>query len=349
MQKYAIALLLACTLSACAAARHPNAANIAAVRETAPVSATGDAADDPAIWVAPEANQSLVIATQKQGGLYVFDLAGAIVQEVPGGRPNNVDLRPGFAWAEGPAPIVGASDRTDNSIALWRFDPETRQLEAQPRARIPTGFVEVYGFCLGRMGEDFVAIASDKGGEIGAWRLRADGQGAIAAERFVTFSLGSITEGCVVDDETGDYYLGDELNGIWRVALSDAGGAGRRLIDTAGAGGHLTADVEGLSLWLGEGGAGYLVASAQGGSAFVVYDRVTNEFLGDFRIAASLDGAADAVSGTDGIDIVSAPLGPDFPRGLMVAQDDENTDPAALQNFKYVSWADVEAALGLPR
>jgi hypothetical protein len=30
-------------------------------------------------------------------------------------------------------------------------------------------------------------------------------------------------------------------------------------------------------------------------------------------------------------------------------QDDENTLPATTQNFKYVSWADVEKALQLAR
>jgi 3-phytase len=79
-----------------------------------------------------------------------------------------------------------------------------------------------------------------------------------------------------------------------------------------------------------------------------VYDRAgENTYRGAFSITASADGRADAVSGTDGIAASSAPLGPDFPHGVFVAQDDENTDPAALQNFKYVSWADVEAALGL--
>ena len=37
----------------------------------------------------------------------------------------------------------------------------------------------------------------------------------------------------------------------------------------------------------------------------------------------------------------------DYPRGMFVAQDDVNSNPSELQNFKYASWADVEAALGL--
>lgn len=342
-----LVLITALFLSACAATE--TTPSVPAALETVAVTAEGDAADDPAIWVAPDATQSVVIATQKQGGLYVFGMDGEIVQEIPGGRPNNVDIREGFGWPEGAAPIVGASDRTDNSIVLWRFDPLTRQLDPTPRARIATGFAEIYGFCIGRMGDSYVAIATDKdSGNIGVWRLSLDGTGAPTGERISTFSLGSITEGCVVDDETGVFYLAQELEGIWRVALDDATGANRRQIDTVGNGGHLVEDVEGLSIWRGENGAGFLVASVQGSSTYAVYDRAgDNAYRGAFAIGASADGSADAVQGTDGIDIVSAPLGDAFPRGILVVQDDENTDPAGLQNFKYVSWAEVETALSL--
>lgn len=339
--RFAFASLGLLTVTACA-----TTPSVTAVVETAAVAATGDAADDPAIWVAPEASQSLIIATQKQGGLYVFDLNGAITQELPGGRPNNVDIRDGFAWTDGAAPIVGASDRTDNAIVLWRFDPQTRQLEPTPRARIVTGFEEIYGFCLGRMGDEFVAIATNKDtGEVGVWRLSAGANGVVSGVRIVAYSLGSIAEGCVVDDEAGAYYVSQELEGIWRAELADATGATRRMIDRVGQGGNLAADVEGLSLWRGANGAGYLVASVQGRSTFAVYDRTgSNAYRGAFRIS---NGAVDAVEGTDGLDIVSAPLGDAYPHGLLVTQDDQNRRPNALQNFKYVSWADIEAALSL--
>lgn len=41
-------------------------------------------------------------------------------------------------------------------------------------------------------------------------------------------------------------------------------------------------------------------------------------------------------------------LGPDFPQGVLVVQDDDNRNPSALQNFKYVWWTDVVALLNLP-
>lgn len=347
-----LAAALGFALAACSPAPQtqtaPETQSVPALRETAPVMAEDDAADDPAIWVAADPAQSLIIGTQKQGGLYVFDLSGAIVQEVPGGRPNNADLRDGFAWAEGASPILGASDRSDNSIVLWRLDAENRRIEDAPRARIQTGMAEVYGFCLGRMDEDYVAIATDRdSGDIGVWRITTDAEGGLAGERIATYSVGSIAEGCVVDDEAGVYYLAQELEGIWRVPLNDATGASRQLIDTVGGEGNLVDDVEGLTLWRDANGGGYLIASVQGESRFAVYNRGDNAYRGSFAIGASSDGSADAVQGTDGIDVVSASLGPDLPQGLFVAQDDENTDPAQMQNFKYVSWAEITALLGL--
>jgi len=343
-------LLIAIAATAALAACSAQPPLVPATVETPPVNQEDDAADDPAIWVASDdPARSVVIATQKKGGLYVYDLGGAIVQDLPGGEPNNVDLRDGFGWPEGVAPIVGASDRTDNTIVLWRFDPATRQLDATPRARIATGFTEVYGFCIGTMDSAYVAIASDRdSGEVGVWRLSLGADGAIAGERIVNYTLGSIAEGCVVDDEAGVYYVAQELEGIWRAELSDADGSERRAIDTVGNGGNLVADVEGLSIWRGQNGAGYLLASVQGASRYAVYDRGgDNAYRGAFRIGPSADGGVDGVEGTDGIDVVSGQLGPDYPQGLFVAQDDENTNPNAFQNFKYVSFADVMSALAL--
>ena len=65
-----------------------------ALVETEPVPSKGDAADDPAIWVHPDQpDQSLVLGTDKKGGLNAFDLEGHRVQVVSdGSRPNNVDV-----------------------------------------------------------------------------------------------------------------------------------------------------------------------------------------------------------------------------------------------------------------
>ncbi|MDZ4776131.1 MAG: phytase [Alphaproteobacteria bacterium] len=341
--------LLACAAlsilaAACAHAPTPDVPAVPVVRETPPVGMVGDAADDPAIWVAANAADSRVIGTQKKGGYFVYDLAGAIVQEVALGLPNNVDLAEGFAWADGAAPIVAASDRADNTIPLFRFNTAAGKMETTPRARVATGFAEVYGVCVGTRGADTILVATSKIGEVKAWRLAAAGAG-VNAEVIASYALGSIAEGCVIDGAANAYYVGQELRGVWRVALDDATGAQRVLVDEVGKG-RLIADVEGVTLWEGADGGGYIVVSVQGWSIFNVYDRAApNAFRGAFRVGPGPGG--DAVTGTDGIAVSSANLGADFPRGLIVVQDDVNSDPDATQNFKYASWADVAKALGL--
>ena len=63
-----------------------------------PVPSRGDAADDPAIWIHPDApEQSLVVGTDKRSGLLVYDLSGNQLQHLVAGNLNNVDLRTG-AW-----------------------------------------------------------------------------------------------------------------------------------------------------------------------------------------------------------------------------------------------------------
>mgnify|MGYP003299105915 CR=1 FL=1 len=63
--------------------------------------------------------------------------------------------------------------------------------------------------------------------------------------------------------------------------------------------------------------------------------------MGRFRIA---QGSFGSVEETDGIELDNRAFGPDFPRGLFIAQDGQNAPQA--QNFKFVRWDDVLAALG---
>jgi 3-phytase len=77
-----------------------------------------------------------------------------------------------------------------------------------------------------------------------------------------------------------------------------------------------------------------------------VYRReAPHAFVGKFHVVANETLGIDGSSETDGLDVVSAPLGADYPAGLLVVQDGRNLMPAQRQNFKYVSWQDVMKAL----
>ena len=61
---------------------------------------------------------------------------------------------------------------------------------------------------------------------------------------------------------------------------------------------------------------------------------------------------ADPVTGTDGLAALGGPVGA-FPEGLIVVQDDADTDGEAAstvrtrQNFKLVDWRAVKSALAI--
>jgi myo-inositol-hexaphosphate 3-phosphohydrolase len=151
-------------------------------------------------------------------------------------------------------------------------------------------------------------------------------------------------------------YISEEQTALWRYAAEPTGGAQRTAVDTTGAEGHLVEDVEGVTLVDLADGGGYIIVSAQNAadpdnSFFVVYDRVTNAYVRTVRVMAGT--ASDDCDRTDGITALAADLGPPFPRGIFVCQDNNNDAPGTVgnQNFKYVpleSVVDLDGSSTIP-
>lgn len=100
---------------------------------------------------------------------------------------------------------------------------------------------------------------------------------------------------------------------------------------------QLVADVEGLAIAPSGRNGGYLLASSQGDYAYTVYRLRDGGYIGRFRIG---DGpSVDGVQETDGLELALGDFGPDYPAGMLVVQDGDNSPET--QNFKFVSWADV--------
>ncbi|HEX8484494.1 phytase [Sphingomonas sp.] len=313
--------------------------DVPAIAETDPVASADDAADDPAIWRNRRSPaKSLIVATDKQAGVHVYDLAGKRLSYTPAPRLNNVDLR-----ESGGRITVVASDRADVAqahVSLFDLDPATAKL--RPLGRFPVGPGEAYGMCLWTRPRDgalfgFVVL---KDGRID--QIAIDRSAAAPQVRTVrSMKLGSQSEGCVVDDRTGLLYVAEEDVGLWRFAADPAASTTATPVARVD-GTILVADAEGLALAPEGRTGGYLVVSSQGDNAYTLYRLPGVTYSGRFRIGG---GAVDATSDTDGIDLVMGSFGPAYPRGLMVAQDGDNAP--ATQNFKYVSWAAVRKALRL--
>ncbi|HEX6287602.1 MAG TPA: phytase [Herpetosiphonaceae bacterium] len=315
--------------------------------ETQPMPHTGDSADDPAIWIHPtNTAESTIIGTDKQGGLAVYSLAGQELQYRADGNMNNVDLRYNFPLDGGSVALATATNRTNNSIAIYRVDPATRLLEPIAARTITPGMT-AYGTCMYHSplsGKYYVFLTSSTG-TVEQWELFDNGAGKVDARRVRSFSLGSSSEGCVADDELARLYISEEDVGIWRYGAEPGDDpAARVLVDSTSSETGLSADVEGLTLYYTSARTGYLIVSGQGTHSYLVYRReADNAYLDTFVISAG--NGIDAVQSTDGIDVSNVNLGPRFPQGVFVAQDGSNmVNSQNFQNFKLVPWQTIANA-----
>ncbi|RSB46487.1 MULTISPECIES: phytase [Brevundimonas] len=327
-------------------------APVRAVLETPSVGTVGDdAADDPAVWASTTPvtiggvqTPGFVVGTDKKAGLYVYGFDGTILQFMPEGLLNNVDVVEGLSLDGRPQLLIGASDRTPGrtGVALYLFDPAgTGDNKVRYWGSIATDVVEPYGFCFARRGEEVHAVLVGHEGELRQFIVAAGTDGRPAAQLVRRAEIGSISEGCAADPATDALYIAEENVGLWRYGLDPASGGTRTLVQPV-APGLLVADAEGLTT-LTDGAARYLIASSQGDSTFPVWriDGAEPQYKGRFVV---VDGVVDGVTGTDGLAALGGAVGP-FPEGLVVIQDDVND--TGTQNFKYVDWRDIRAALGL--
>ena len=292
-----------------------------------------DAADDPAIWVAPDdAARSLIVGTDKGSGLLVYNLAGEQLQYLPNGEFNNVDLRQN-PWGRDSFTLLAATQRNPARLALFTLDHVTRSVEQV--ASWETELAEPYGICLYQPDGELYVIANSKDGRFVQYRVGAD----YSLNPVRRWRTGSQPEGCVASDEDHVLYVGEEAVGVWTMDARPDGAITLEALDRVGSG-RLIADVEGMAL-VDTANGRLLVVSSQGDNSFAVYDTNSREHLFSFHIVG--DDSIDGASETDGLDVTGMAL-PGFPGGLLVVQDGYNLRPTAAQNFKLVSWAKVLAA-----
>jgi 3-phytase len=192
-------------------------------------------------------------------------------------------------------------------------------------------------------------------------------------------------EGIVADAKNDSLFLAQEDVGIWKVKLSEPNNSKHwQLIakvkeygtpytrtwdkteqeyicqlnidqDKGYGDKHLTADAEGLTLYDGGNGQGYLLASSQGNNTIALFNReAPHQYINSFTVSG---GNIDGVKETDGMMVVNANLGNGFSQGVLVMQDGDNHGVKDSRvesgkqrestNFKYVSWGDVAKKLDL--
>jgi len=315
--------------------------------------------DDPAIWVnksSPE--NSLLLGTVKvaapDGALAVFGLDGKLRHLLKGpNRPNNVDVEYGLDLDATPTDIAVLTERMGRRLRAYAIAPDGSGLRDISSGSMP--ILEgargddgaPMGIGLYKRPKDgaIFAIVSPKAGPktnyLWQYRLADDGTGRVKAtfvRRFGAFSGVGEIEAIAVDDELGYVYYADEGTGIhkWH-ADPDAPGADTELalFGTTG----YQQDREGLGIYTLPGGIGYIVSVDQlpRESIFHIYKREGEPGRPHDHSAVllSFKGGAD---GTDGLDVTSAALGPQFPDGLLVAMN------SGSRNFVVYRWRDIAEA-----
>ena len=351
---------------------------VSASAETAPILGSGDA-DDVAVWVHPSnRGRSVILGTNKSkdgaGGLYAFGLNGrrlnsdgwvTNVNRFENERYNSVDLRYNFPAGGERWDIVAASNRSDREIDLFRV-LKTKQGDfagLQKVGELPLGpglapgSDAPYGLSLytSQASKRLYVLISDKAGKVAQYRLSYNASGSVNDENLITAQRlglwdisqnGTPVEGIVADDEGEVIYIASEDRGIYRYATAEGilKPQSRVVVDTPSNSpdARLRADIEGLTLYYAANGQGYLIASSQGSDSFAIYERAfssgkPNAYVSEFTLSA---GSVDAVSNTDGLDVVSVNLGGAYREGLFLAHDGEGNSPS---NYNLVPWRSVAA------
>jgi len=320
--------------------------------------AVPDDPDDPAVWVSrDDPARSLLLGTNKvaapRGALVVFGLNGAIRQTLGGlDRPNNVDVEYGLVLRSGPIDIAVVTERLKRRLRVYRITPDGLEdvssggglpvFEGQPGEQ-----GEPMGIALYRRSRDLAvfAIVSRKSGPregyLWQYELLDDGAGKVKAAKvreLGSFSGAGEIEAVAVDDAPGYVYYADEGDSIhkWH-ADPDVPGAGRELARFGAEG--FRGNREGIGIYTRADGSGYIVCTDQlpANSRYNIYRREgkPGNPHDHSELLKSFSGGADS---TDGIEVTSASLGPQFPNGLMAAMNSRG------RNFLLYRWEQVAGA-----
>ena len=285
------------------------------------------------------------------GALAIFGLDGKLRQLIKGpDRPNNVDVEYGLDIDATPTDIVVLTERLGRRLRVYAIARDGSGVRDLSSGDMPilTGAAGDEGAPMGiglyRRPKDgaIFAIVSPKAGPrenyLWQYRLADDGTGRVKASfvrRLGHFSGTGEIEAVAVDDELGYVYYADEGAGIhkWH-ADPDAPDADKELA-LFGTGGFQR-DREGLGIYSALGGRGFIVVVDQipDGSVLHIYKRegeAGNPHDHSHEVKVLRTGA----DGTDGLDVTSGALGPDFSTGVVVMMN------SAAKNFLLYRWPDV--------
>lgn len=303
--------------------------------------------DDPAVWINPkDPAQSLIVGTDKDkdGALYVFNLAGKIQQEkvVKGlQRPNNVDIAYGLTLGGKHVDFAVATERITHKLRIFSL-PDMKPLDKGGievfAGELQTGYRDPMGIALykNKAGQQY-AIVGRKTGPLTdeyLWQylLEDDGTGNVKAtlvRKFGAYSGKKEIESIAVDEQLGYVYYSDEQFGVRQYfADPEKGNKELAVFGTSG----FAEDHEGISIYRLTDTTGYILVSDQGADRFQIFRR--EGMRQQPYEHALLKVVPVSAMQSDGSETISRPLGPLFPHGLFIAMSTDKT-------FHLYRWEDI--------
>lgn len=338
-----LALAAMALMASCSSGLAPVAAD--AVVPTVVTEPTEFDTDDPAIWIHPtDPSQSLIVGTDKEvgGGLYVYDLAGKIVNKVTGlERPNNVDIAYGLDVNGTKVDVAITTERNAHKIRVYSLP------DLQP---IDNGGISVFDGEQGEGERDgmgisiytkkdsanttIYAIVGRKSGPSGSYlwqyKLTAGADGIVKGEvvrKFGTYSGKKEIEAIAVDNELGYVYYSDETVGVRKYYADPEKKDDTELAFFAQH--DVKSDHEGIAIYKVSDSTGYILLSNQQNNSFVVYPREGSN--GNVHAHEKLADIPVSAVECDGAEATSLNLGGDFPKGMLVAMSNGKV-------FHYYAW-----------
>lgn len=290
--------------------------------------------DDPAIWYNSEnPEKSLILGTDKgdsTGGIFVFNLEGKLDTERSIRmlkRPNNIDVEYGFLFQGKTFDIAAFTERGRDMIRVISL-PDCNFIDnggipvfQDDSLRSPMGISlykdktnTVFAF-VGRKtgpadGYIYQYQLFDNGTSVSGKKIRALGK----------YSGKKEIEAIVVDDELGYVYYSDETVGV-RQYFADAAKGREELSLFARTG--ITGDHEGLSIYKGCDGQGYIILSDQQANKFQLFSREgTKNNPYEHRLVRIVN--AKTIE-SDGSEVLNLPFNSTFRNGLFVAMSSNKT------------------------
>ncbi len=309
-------------------------ASIFAKGETESYESFDDYFDDPAIWVTKNPENSLIFGTHKKEGVFIYNLEGKLKHIIKMKKTNNIDVFTGPGRQSGliEGAVLSIKGKGFQLFTLSESFPYLKKDSPVIKTKVKS-----YGVCSMVFKSDLHITVTGKKGNAQVFVYQKSDDGWELKNKQI-LRVEEKNEGCVFNQKNGDLFIAEESRGLWKYKKTQYGYRNKKLIAEIPQF-DLAADLEGMAIY-DAGGIEFLIVSVQSKNQFAVFDLYgSHSYKGRFSIKGSE--GVDGVTHTDGITSTSLNLGPLYPMGLFIVQDDENYDSEKTfkgQNFKLISW-----------